>query len=193
MSAVISHSAAASIAWLFEKALRDHSVAGPENECAITVRTKGTPAPEDANHRLVILNISSYAFRIVTLFDFPTDRATVAHMAKIMRRGEEMLQGQTLLDAFEEFANMVCGAVNRGLSAKFRHVGMSTPFLLENTCASYVSIFKPTEVQAIEVAVGDTVRFQVLVCICVDNQTTLDFHVEREAHVEASSGELELF
>jgi len=190
---MISASAIASMEWLFDKALRDNSILGPEDNCVVASQADLALPVGSATHRLVVLNISSYVFRIVALFDFGTDAATVAHLAKIMRRGDEILKGQALLDAFGEFVNRICGEVNRGLSTNFRHVGMSTPFVLENTCVNYLSILKPSQVSTFEVAINDAVHFEAIVCICVDSATSLDFKIDRLAHEETSSGELELF
>jgi len=190
---MISANAVASIEWLFEKALRDNNIPGPEDNCVVRVKAHMPPTDTSTTHRLVVLNISSYVFRIVALFDFDTDAATVAHLSKIMSRGDEIHEERVLLDTVGEFANRICGEVNRGLSASFRHVGMSTPFILEETCLSYLSILKPSQVRMFEVAINDAVRFEVIVCICVDSETSLDFQTDRSVHEETSSGELELF
>lgn len=190
---MITANASAAIDWLFEKAVRDNSVLGGEESCIVTRKAEMAAPVEEAKRQLVVLNISSYAFRIVALFDFGTDAATVAHLARLSRSGDKTLEGQALFDAYAEFVNMVCGAVNRGLCAELQHAGMSTPFLLESTCSRYVSVLGPTRVQAYEVAINDGVRFNFTVCVCVANATTLDFDIDRSENEAASSGELELF
>ena len=191
MTAMMTASATASMEWLFEKALRDNSVLGPEDNCAVRIMADMPPPVESATRQLVVLNISSYVFRIVALFDFDTAAPTAAHFAKLVHRSET-LEKQALLDAFGEFANRVCGEVNRGLSANFRHVGMSTPFALESTCLGYLSVLNPSQMSSFEVDINDALRFDVIICICVDSETSLDFHVDRSAQEEIS-GELELF
>lgn len=188
---MISAGAIASIEWLFEKALQDNSILGPEDRCLVKLQAKGGATVGSAAHHLVVLNISSYVFRIVALFDFDTAAPTAAHFAKLVHRSET-LEKQALLDAFGEFANRVCGEVNRGLSANFRHVGMSTPFALESTCLGYLSVLNPSQMSSFEVDINDALRFDVIICICVDSETSLDFHVDRSAQEEIS-GELELF
>jgi hypothetical protein len=188
---MISASAIASIEWLFEKSLGSNSVLGPEDRCAVAFQQALPDHGEE--HCLIALNISSYAFRIVALFDFSMDAATKAHFARIMKRGDETLEGQALLDAFGEFTNMICGEVNRGLSTRFRHVGLSTPFVLENTCLSHASMLNPTHLRAIEVAVNDAVHFKIVLCVCVGSESPLDFDIERTEHQEIETGELEFF
>ena len=187
---MISAGAIASITWLFEKALLNNSVRSAADRCAVSFHAD--IVPDNAPQRLITLNISSYLFRVVALFGFNRDAATVAYFARLMQRGDVMLEEKALLDALEEFANMVCGEVNRGLSASFRHVGMSTPFVLENGCLGHLAILKPAQTQTIKVVINDSVIFEVIVCTCVDAATTLDFRVDR-AEQETSSGELEMF
>lgn len=191
---MITANASASIDWLFEKAVRDNSVPDAGDRCVVTAKPE-TAAPVDGTDRqLVVLNISSYVFRIVALFDFDTGAATAAHLARLLRRHDKELEGQALLDAYAELVNMICGAVNRGLCAEFQHPGMSTPFLLETSCARYLSALAPTRVKSYEVVINDAVRFDFTVCICVANASTLDFTIDRTEKQElASSGELELF
>lgn len=190
---MISPKAAASIAWLFERALRENSVAGPQDQCLVTRRPPAALPGDDAKKQLVVLSISSYVFRIVALFVFDTNPQTAAHFAKLARSTNPHLQGQALSDAYAELVNMICGAVNRGLRADFRHSGMSTPFVLESSCAQYVSILNPSQTHAFEVVVNDGVRFQLIVCTCVAGGANLDFDVDRSAQEEEVSGELELF
>ncbi len=127
---MISAKASAAIDWLFEKSVRDTSTPGPEDHCRV-IRKPEMDLPDDAEKRqLVVLNIASYVFRIVALFDFDTDTATTTYLAKMLRSKEAQLKDQALLDAYAEFVNMICGAVNRGLGEAFL-AGMSTPFSLK--------------------------------------------------------------
>lgn len=190
---MITANTIAGIESLFVKSVQDSCVVELGDHCVVRhVESLDSPA-ESARRKLVVLNISSYVFRIVILFDFDTDAATIAHLAKIARSTEEKMEGQALLDAYAEFANMICGAVNRSLCAQFRHVGMSTPFFLESACVQYVSMLNPTQVQAFEVVINDSVRFDFTVCLCVADDVTLDFNVAHLEQADSSNGELELF
>lgn len=185
--------ASAAMDWLFEKAIRDHCVLDGGASCTVTRKAEGAVAAEGSQRQLVVLNMSSYLFRIVALFDFDNTAATTAHLTGQGRGGDRSLDDQAQFDIYAEFVNMVCGAVNRGLCAEFLHAGMSTPFRLESSCARYLSVLKPTRVQSFEVAVDDGMRFDVTVCVCLASGATLDFDVDRrEPEVEAA-GELELF
>lgn len=191
---MISAKAITSIGWLFEQAIRENSVAGGQDRCVVTSRPLAAmPQADAAKRQLVVLNISSYVFRIVALFVFESDAATATHFARVLRSNQPQLQGQALLDAYAELTNMICGAVNRGLRADFRHSGMSTPFLLESSCADYVSILNPSHTHAYDVEINESVRFQLVVCSCVAASANLDFDIDRSTREEEVSGELELF
>lgn len=189
---MITASATSSIEWLFEESVRENSCAGSEDRCTMTQPSIQELLPKPEN-RLVVLNISSYIFRIVALIEFDEHPLTVAHLAKMLRRPENELEGQTLLDAYAEFFNMVCGAVNRKLSNKFKHVGMSTPFFINTACASYLSILNPAATRSFQVNINEQARFKLTVCTCVAKEKTLDFNIDRTAKKDVSTGELELF
>lgn len=188
---MISPRANTALDWLFDKSVRDTCVIGPEDHCVVIRQPQMRLNDEAVKRQLVVLNISSYLFRIVTLFDFDTDAATSAYLGRLVR-SKESLKDQALRDAYAEFVNMICGAVNRRLGEAFP-AGMSTPFLLENTCSRHVSLLAPAHMQPFEVVINDSVRFNFTVCICMAEETVLDFDIDRSEPEEASSGELELF
>lgn len=188
----ISASAISSLEWLFEKALRNNSVTG-EDQLSLTIQeNRGSPIEKRA-HRLFVLNISSYVVRIIALLEFGTDAATIAHFAKLMNLGDVKLEGQALLDVFGEYTNRVCGEVNRGLTETLGHTGMSTPFVLENSCLEYLSLLNSPEVRWFKVAINDSVRFNLVLCVCVDNGASVELHVDRSTQEVEMAGELELF
>jgi len=195
---MISANAEASIERLFENAIRGN-IALPDDRCRIDWRDgRAAAASVDAanaannKRRLVALTVSTYLFRIVALFDFGNDPATAAHLARLSRSGKTALAGQELHDACNELGNIICGEVNRGLSSRFRHAGMSTPFVLESSCIEHIESLAPSAVWRAEVTVNDEVRFVADVCLCAGRDADLDFHIEAEQQVE-TAGELELF
>jgi CheY-specific phosphatase CheX len=194
---MISTNAVAAIKQLFEQSLREHCVSGPEDQCHVTSLNEMDAVRDKAETReqqqLVVLNISSYAFRIVILFEFDEDAATTAHLAKISHRTVNSLQGQELLDTYSEFVNLICGKVNRDLGKAIFHSGLSTPFFLESTCAQYVSVLKPSHTHFIEALVNSVVRFKLTICICTAHDATIDFQVDMSKQAETSTGEMELF
>jgi hypothetical protein len=190
---MITDKAKAAIEWLFEQAIRGNSTLEPGGQCLIHRRSESSVPPEDTRRHVVVLTISSYTFRVVALFNFPCDAAMVGHMARLSRSPDAQLAGQALADAFAEWVNMICGAANRGLCTRFRHVGMSTPAVLESTCPRHVGILNPEHTRLIEVQIDDTVRFELLLCVCVAAESTLDFDVDRTIPEADAGGELEMF
>ncbi len=181
-----------SINQLFEHSLRACSLPSPDDRCTITFRPD-PPQVIGEDHRLIVLTISSYGFRIVALSDFNMDTVTTSHLARMARSNSATLAGQALLDAYAEFLNMVCGGVNRSLNVVFPYTGMSTPFLLEHSCLQYLSVLNPAHTQYIDMVINDTVRFGFTVCLCVNQESPLDLRIDKTVQEASSSGELELF
>ena len=194
---MIGANAVKSFERLLDRALHDHCSADPADRCVVKFLPLGAPPQlkpaEMANRRLISLGISSYLFRVVLLFDFASDPATRQYLARSARIDTPMLDGKALNDAYGEFVNMVCGAVNRGLHGEFRHSGMSTPFALESSCCNYLEILQPDAVLTATATINDDVQLRVIAALCGAADVELDFSIETAALAEANSGELELF
>lgn len=189
---MIGANAGAALERLFERAVQDNTAIGTE-QCCVVTRQAGFTAPSTAENKpLVVLNLASYLFRIVALFEFSTGAAAVGHLARVTRSPAK-LEGQALQDACAEFANMLCGAVNRSLCQQFRHVGMSTPFILESSCAQYLAMLEPSLTQVLSVSIDGAEWFRLTVCICTTEGITLDFATDEVVRDDAMNGELELF
>ena len=184
--------AISSIEWLFEKSIHDNSVFSPTDRCVVTSLSEKAPAIDDDKH-LVLINISSYAFRIVALFSFNNNAATAAHFSKISHNTDKTLCDQLLLDTYSELVNLICGAVNQRLRNEFRHVALSTPFVLAISCVQYISMLNFSMTRSINVVINESVDFNVIVGVCVDNNTVLDFDIDRAEQQDISCGEIELF
>lgn len=189
---MISANASASLDWIFERAVCETSVLGPEDRCSVNKNAGRREQRDDSPRQLVVLNISSYVFRIVALFEFDINTQTRTHLARIARNNATQLSDQAFLDACAEFVNMICGAANRKLGESCL-VGMSTPFFLESTCAQYLSMLNPVREQSFEVVINDSVLFHFTLCICVANDAEVDFTVDRTIQEDVSQGALELF
>ena len=190
---MISANSIASIDWLFERSVRENSSSYPDDACIITNVSHLPSGVTEENRELVVLNISSYVFRIVAMIEFSKNKSTIAHLARTLRRPESELEGQALLDAYAEFINMICGAVNRKLCNEFRHVGMSTPFFIDHKCANSLSMLNPTATRCFEFVIDELTRYKLTVCVCVGKEKSLDFVVDRNDQEDVSNGELELF
>ncbi|GGP23101.1 hypothetical protein [Silvimonas iriomotensis] len=181
--------AVTAISQLFENALIEHGRSNPQEE----VEVERVAMMDEGTGHLVVLNISSYLFRIVAVFEFGTDEASCAHMARLTRSAAPRLEGQALHDACSELVNMICGAVNRNLCTGFRHVGMSTPFVLERNCRDYLSGINPDGIVSFTATVNRDMQFGLTLCFCADRTAQVDFVLPRVMEVVADAGELELF
>ena len=190
---MITQTAIASFERLLESALLDHC--GPLSDSGGTVRFLPSSATGDGakNHRLLALSISTFMFRVVMLFDFSPAFLNAGALVKAADAVEPEIKTNAQHDAYPEFVNMVCGYVNRGLQATFRHSGMSTPFVLETGCQAYLSILEPDYVIRAEVALSDSQRMFAMLALCVADGVALDFRAETEAAADEAAGELELF
>ncbi|MBV8634226.1 MAG: hypothetical protein JO002_07030 [Burkholderiaceae bacterium] len=179
------------IEWLFQQSIGENVRTADQRAPQISPVVQPPTYDTRTRRRLVVLNLSSYQFRIVALFDFADDDATRHYLCRHARA--DKLDEQVLLDAHAELVNMICGQVNRSLCDVFRHVGMSTPFFLESDCVSHVALLKPTHTAHLDVNAQDGVRFGVTLCVCTADSARIDFDVDRSQPVEESAGELELF
>lgn len=189
---MITANAIAAIELSFEKSLHENCVKAIGDTCTMSRRAISMVGDE-AHHRICIINITSYAFRIVALFDFDTRDGARDFFGASAAVKSEKIDEHPAHDAFAEFVNMVCGAVNRRLSTSFRHAGMSTPFMLDGPCAKYINILNPAHLQMFEVVVNNTLHFGLTLCICTAKNAQIDFGPAQVEESEESSGELELF
>ena len=189
----ITQNAISSIEWLFQKSICDNSLAGQADRCVVTILADSAPIVGNTKRHLVLLNIASHEFRIVTMFHFGTDDATAAYFSAASRGSNKKLGEQILLDAYSELVNMICGGVNRGLRGEFRHIALSTPFVLEASCSKHVSALNCSMTRSIKVVINDSVSFDVIVGVSVAKGTTLDFKIDRMEQERTACGEMELF
>ena len=185
---MLSTRATAAIEQLFERSILENIDPQRHGSCRV-VSGEGPEShkPED-ERRLVSVGISSYLFRIVALFDFGTDPATLCHL---QNQSSQALSGQMLADVYAELANMICGNVNRTLARVFRHSGMSTPTFLETGCSQFVGLLHPDLHLGFIVSTPEGMRFHLSVAASANQD--VDFEIEEEAQEEQCAGELEFF
>lgn len=190
---MITEQALSSIEWLFERSVHENSLVDAEDTCTVNSLADASSAIAPENAILVALNIASYAFRIVILTEFKHDHSTIALLAKILKRPENELEGQVLHDACAEFVNILCGTVNRKLCTEFKHIGMSTPFFIDAACASYLSVLNPAAIRSLAFRINESAQFKLLLCVCVDKASSIDFSIDRTVDEDVATGALELF
>jgi hypothetical protein len=183
---MISKQARSSIDYLFTEAARSSLVLHPHDTCSIAPVVKNASVAVSVPGTVLIITCSSFVFRFLTLLRLGDNTETRAYYA----------QGDTAdentADALFEAANLCTGAINRGLSRHFPHVGMSTPYALSGACLSHLEDLQPQDVLSYEITIRESVRLEATVCLC--SYAPIDFSVNRLSATEgATTGELEFF
>lgn len=190
----------------FHRSLRASLTRAPEDVCAIAPVSGpilgGHPAPAgqrgparqsspggqsspagQPGEILLVVTISSFVFRLLTLFQVGADPATRAYYVN----GAQ----ESLDEAFREFANMCCGALNRELSEQIPHLAMSIPYTLSSQCLAFLGELRPNFLSSSAVTINDSVRLHVTLCMCCS--AAVDFVASAAPVADTTAGELEMF
>ncbi len=132
---------------------------------------------------IIVLTISSFLFRVLTIFHIGEDKATKDYFLK-------KSSNLSLMEVFAEVGNLCSGAMNQELSQHFPHLGMSTPYTLSSQCLSYLSELNPGHMSRHAITINGSARLQATICMC--GYAPIDFTVDKTATLD-TSGELELF
>ena len=128
---VLSEQTKQSIEQAFHRSLRASLTRAPADVCAIAPAS-GSGEFGPSGEILLVVTLSSFVFRLLTLFQVREDAATRAYYVGVAE--------QSLDEAFREFANMCCGALNRELSQQIPHLAMSIPYSLGSQCLEFLEI-----------------------------------------------------
>lgn len=140
--------------------------------------------------KVVLLTVSSYVFKVVTMVYFTLNDPTRQHFAAINRTEVDGMVDDDFLDVICECGNIFCGALNRELAQHYPHLGMSTPNVLDRPSVDYLGALKPGYIKHFKVEVNDRLTMHASLCVC--DFASIDFTVDT-TKVEESHGELELF
>ena len=132
---------------------------------------------------LLLITISSFVFRLLTIFEVSSAPSTQAYYAGTAAQPD-------ISEQFAEFANMFCGALNRELSVHFPHMAMSIPYKLNGRCKTYLDGLRPQFRSTNDIIINDSV--QVRVTLCMRCMSPVDIPASM-TEVDHSGGELELF
>lgn len=179
---MISQQAKESIERIFQQSARTRLPAHAGDTCEITALDAHLANKALASH-IVVLTISSIAFRFLLVLHFDDDQTTRDYY---LRDAED----RSLAEALMEVGNLCCGAINQQLVEYFPDLGMSTPYQLNGACVPYLTELKPEYLAAFRVTIGANVQIGATLCVCAS--APVDF-VAHAAEVEESGGELELF
>lgn len=138
---------------------------------------------------LVVLTVSSYAFRLIFLLHFSLDEKTKSHFSSGSNAASSDTAEREFLDAIRECGNICCGNLNRDLVRVFPHVGMSTPIIIDARSAAYLAKLGDGYLEHVEVAIASGPTFHV--SLCVNEFDDLDFELNSDE--EEITGELKMF
>ncbi len=179
---MISSAAVQGLDSIFTKAARTSLVVNAVDQIQIDKLpgSKVIAPPED---RFLVLTISSYRFRLLTMLHYSRNKLTNAYFNKA---GDLAMFDNN----FGEYGNLCCGAMKRDIGRYFMHLGLSTPFTLDNKCMSYLSELKPAHVIQYKIDINQGVGLHATLCLCAYGE--IHFEVANEDH-QVDTGGLELF
>lgn len=179
---MISQQAKQSIDYIFAKSARKSLVLDHGDICEIEILNEDRGDTFFVKD-IVVLTISSFLFRVLTIFHIGEDEATKNYFLK---KSPDI----SLMEVFAEVGNLCSGAMNHELLKHFPHLGMSTPYTLSSRCLSYLSELNPGHLSRHAITINGSARLQATICMC--GYAPIDFTVDTTATIDAS-GELELF
>jgi len=177
---VLSEQGKRNIEQAFQRAARGTVVRTSADVCDIALATD--PQPDPRHGQLVLITVSSFAFRLITIFqvrDTPEIRSY--YLADTDQRGID--------ESFHEVANLCCGALNREFSRSFAHLAMSTPYTLDARCISYLAQLQPQLLSHYLITINGSVQLRATLCMCC----TAPVDIQLNAAEVEQTGELELF
>lgn len=180
---MVSEQAKRGLDAIFTKAARAHLVLDEADSIEIE-QLPGAPGVDTPGRKIVVLTISSYLFRLLTIFHVDPDRGTQAYY-----KGGEA--GRACHEIFGERGNLCVGAMNRELGNHFPHTGMSTPAVLEGKCIGFLDALRPAYVSRHRIGINAAVSLHATLCLCA--YAPIDFRVDATAALEEATGGLELF
>jgi hypothetical protein len=182
MPHAVSENTRQAVDYLFTTAARANLVMDSADAIEIE-RLPGSGIVETPEPNIFVLTISSYLFRLLTVFHVDPEGVTANYFSK----GDA---GKTFQEVFGEIGNLCCGAVNRELGKHFLHTGMSTPNMLGRGCVTDLNELKPDYVSRHRISINDRVAMHATLCLCA--YAPIDFRVDTSAAAE-ETGALELF
>lgn len=179
---MISQQAKQGVEYIFLKAAKASLVLDPGDTCDVAPISDAKVA-EFPEKKIIVLTISSFLFRLLTIIHINEDAATTAYFKR-------EASDKSLTEVVSELGNLCCGAMNRELLHHFGHLGMSTPYVLGRESMAFLKELKPGHVAAYALTINDSVQMHVTLCLC--ENAPIDFVVDTSA-AEEETGALELF
>ncbi|MGZ5026207.1 MAG: hypothetical protein ACXWE9_03235 [Methylobacter sp.] len=183
---MISKQAQNGFEFIFKKSVLANITTSADDFCEIEAVSDREEINED---EFAVLTISSTFFRFLVLFHFKSNDATKNYFVRSSNAEQE--DSSAFRDAFQEFCNICCGAMNRELHKNYHFLGMSTPYVLLRQCSPFIAALDPGYVQRYRITVNNSLTLHATLCVC--DYDDVDFEADTRVEEEDTSGELELF
>lgn len=179
---MISNQAKLGLSDIFIKAVKANLPVASDDTVEV-LQLPDTNLVEIPGKDIVVLTISSYLFRLLTIFHVNSDQATENYFTKFQPE-------RAFHEVFGELGNLCVGAMNREMGNHFLHLGMSTPYVLESRSLPFLNELKPAYVARHLISINDDVSLHATLCLCAF--APIDFSVDADV-VEHETGTIELF
>jgi hypothetical protein len=184
---MISASAREAFEFFAKQAIKGALPASADDRCEVTVIED---VSQVQGKQLVMLTVSSYLFRAMTLLHYTLDDKLKQHLAAISRKPVDELSDSECLDVLGEVGNILCGALNRDLAHHIPYLGMSTPNFLDNHCLDFIDALGASFVRHFEIDLNGSLKLYAT--LAVSEFADIDFRADTTV-VEENHGELEMF
>jgi len=144
---------------------------------------KGVDSELRTESPLLLITISSFVFRLVTIFQISGSEATRQYYT-----GPGA--AETAEETFTEVVNLCCGALSRELSAQFKHLAVSIPYRLEASTLKYLGELKAGLTTTLDITINDSARMRATLCMSANRPIEL---AAPAAEVSHAGGALEMF
>jgi hypothetical protein len=143
---------------------------------------------------VVAVTICTFSLKLVVMFELKDQEATEAFYrpATADAPQDATMPQPSLLERFNEVANLCCGRLNRSLLEAVENVGMSTPSVLCAESLAYVEVLRPTNITEFSIELARPgCRAQVAARILTFAHRPVDWVASLDAD-QVETGELEL-
>ena len=180
---MLSDQTARNLADAFRRAASATLIRSAGDVCDVKPAIKGAESELQTESPLLLITISSFVFRLVTIFQFSGNEATRQYYAG---SGAAVMPEET----FTEVVNLCCGALSRELSAQFKHLAMSIPYRLEASSLKFLGELKAGLTTTLDITINDSARMRATLCMSAIRPIELAAPATEVSH---AGGALEMF
>ena len=179
---MVSEQAKQGVNYIFTKAVNANLSMNPSDVVDV-VQLPNRCLADTPGKNIIVLTISSYLFRLLTIFHVNSDQATENYFGKSQPERD-------FHEIFGEIGNLCVGAMNRDMGNHFPHLGMSTPYALESPSLPFISELKPAYISQHQIGINNNIS--LFATLCLSAFAPIDFKVDTTVF-EEETGMLEMF